>query len=221
MWILFWFVIVSLACRRLLARSELYWSLGNPGMIAALDRLEADLKNNNFRTTKSQIDDLRSDTEKTAPICHEMLKIVKNELEIRQNHSLPDALLVWTQSLREELSSSRWLLGWCGRALPTVGFIYKVFGIALAMKDSDTIALANGSLDQAAAIASVSGSLGLAFSATFVAFLLSLAIGLLDAWEAHYERFVVTGLESRLVRLLTVPPAAPAKQAARAGLAAI
>jgi hypothetical protein len=201
MWVLCWFVLCSLYFRWKRAKSEL--SVLDDDTKADLSALLETLKAGDFKDVKKSLKALQR---RAAPIFQEMLDIVKNELEIRGNDSQPDALLIRSNSLREEVASSRWLLAWCGRALPTVGFIFKVYGIALAMKSSDTIALASASLDQAAAISNVSGSLGLAFSATFVAFVLSLLVGFVEACEAHYERSVIAALESSLIPLLTVPP---------------
>jgi hypothetical protein len=206
MWVLFWFMLFVLAWRRSSASLERKYSVKDQNVSKTLKTLENALKDNDFDKVDAELQTLGGVNSQRAPIFCMMLEIVQYELDVKGNYSEPDALLVFTHRLREEMASSRWLVIWCGRALPTIGFIFKVYGIASAMKDSDTIALASGSLDQAAAIANVSGALGLAFSATFVAFLLSLAVGYLESWEAHYERSVISDLESSLLRLLTVPP---------------
>lgn len=203
--VLFCFLLLVLRVRCLRARDE------ERVVLTAANRTnfelwEQKLKDEEFKEVDDGLENMARETRDSAPVFHEMLTIVQSELKTKKNKSTPDALLVWTANARDEVASSRWLIGWCGRALPTIGFIWKVLGIALAMKDSNTIALASGPLDQAAAIANVSGSLGLAFTATFVAFVLSLLIGFVESWEAHYERDVLVKFEKHLMRLLLVPP---------------
>jgi hypothetical protein len=217
MWAIFWFVVITLILRTYIARREeaQLVTIHKP-----LEEWVQNLRGNEvhlFAAVNTAIEEERDKLSKTgkAPILEKALEITEVELVVRGNDSQPDSLLVWMQTVREGNTSSRWLLRWCGRALPTVGFIFKVYGIAKAMKDSDTIARASGAFEQAASIAHVSGALGLAFSATFGAFLLSLVIGLADAWQGHYERKVLSKFENALVPLLLVPPESPVVRQAR------
>jgi hypothetical protein len=201
---IFWGMLIILLQRSLIARYELRWiRILTPNLKA----WEAALRQNNFTEVLGPIKQSAQDaTRGRSPILGKMLDLTYSELMTRGNYSQPDSLLVWTQNVRDENNSSRWSLNWCGRALPTIGFIWKVLGIALAMKDSDTIALASGSYEQSAAIAHVSSSLGLAFSATVVAFTLSLIAGLAEAYQGHFEKTILSRLENGILPLLLVPP---------------
>ncbi|MDB6175532.1 MAG: hypothetical protein JWL59_4843 [Chthoniobacteraceae bacterium] len=111
----------------------------------------------------------------------------------------PDMLVVRAESFRETNARSRWLGSYCGRALPTVGFIGKVLGIAASMASAEDIARAQGSFAQAEAISKVSGSLGVAFTATLSAFALSLVLAFLDAALGHREVAFIDEVEHRLL----------------------
>jgi hypothetical protein len=201
---IFWGMVIILLQRSLIARHELRRV---KTLTPKLKHWEANLRQNNFTAVLEPIkQNAGYATTGRSPILGKMLDLTYSELKTRGNYSQPDSLLVWTQNVRDENNSSRWSLNWCGRALPTIGFIWKVLGIALAMKDSDTIALASGSYEQSAAIAHVSSSLGLAFSATVVAFTLSLIAGLAEAYQGHFEKTVLSRLENGVLPLLLVPP---------------
>lgn len=117
-------------------------------------------------------------------------------------HDAMTAVERTTRDAKAATMRSRWFIMWLSRALPAVGFVGTVRGISLALSDSDTIVSAQTVAEQAAAITSVSGVLGLAFMSTLLALLLGLITSLLNDYQATKERQLIDELEYRVVTTL-------------------
>lgn len=97
--------------------------------------------------------------------------------------------------IAERWYDSRWQFRWGSKALPAVGFLGTVRGILLALPQAESIVRAATPLEQSAAISSVAGSLGLAFSTTLLALLFGLATTLLDDYQQRKENSLLAEVE--------------------------
>lgn len=91
--------------------------------------------------------------------------------------------------------NSRWLLKWLLVALPAIGFIGTVRGISAGLSNSDSIVRATSQVEQAAAITSVSGQLGIAFTTTLIALILGLVLGIFERFQSRLETADLLELE--------------------------
>lgn len=128
-----------------------------------------------------------------------------SEQSLKATTTVHDAMTAVDRTTRDAKAAtmrSRWFITWLSRALPAVGFVGTVRGISLALSDSDTIVSAQTVAEQAAAITSVSGVLGLAFMSTLLALLLGLITSLLNDYQAATERQLIDELEYRVATTL-------------------
>jgi len=88
-------------------------------------------------------------------------------------------------------SASRWWIGWLAKALPALGFLGTVIGIALALASADSIVRASTPGAQAAAINGVSAMLGMAFTTTMIALVFGLVLTLWNDWQMARERAMI------------------------------
>jgi len=98
--------------------------------------------------------------------------------------------------------ASRWAMGWATRALPAVGFLGTVRGIMFALRDAGSIVAAQSPSAQAAAVASVTDQLGVAFTTTFIALLFGLILSWMDDRQTQREIRLVDVIEENLNQLL-------------------
>lgn len=102
-------------------------------------------------------------------------------------------------TLRSRSANSRWMVTQGARILPAVGFIGTVRGIMDALGSADTIVRATDSVSQAAAVTEVAGILGISFTTTFVALVLGIAVGWVDAYQAKEERETLARLREHIL----------------------
>lgn len=100
---------------------------------------------------------------------------------------------------KEQWKNSRWFISAGGKLLPAIGFIGTVRGIMDALGDADTIVRATTQTDQAAAVTEVAGILGISFTTTFVALLLSMIITVIDDYQTKEEREVLENLRTHIL----------------------
>lgn len=129
-----------------------------------------------------------------------LLEICDNELKSKSPSS--DVLRHACRYLRERDRGSRWLIRWIARALPAIGFIGTVRGISASLSSADSIVRAQTSVDQAAAINAVAGTLGIAFTTTLIALLFGLITSYFDDLQSTQEGDFVRDVEENLVALL-------------------
>lgn len=132
----------------------------------------------------------RSITRLMVQTCHDSQKTDKTKLE--------DA----ARYIRVNDAASRWVIVWLSRTLPALGFLGTVHGIALALMGADSLVRAVTPEGQAAAVNIVASNLGIAFTTTFIALVMGIALSWVNDRQSYQERLLVTELERELGYLL-------------------
>lgn len=132
-----------------------------------------------------------------------LLKDTEAELVKNGTSSTSDHVVKRCKRIKSRDMRSRWLITWAARALPAIGFIGTVRGIAGALSKADTIVLAQTVTDQAAAITQVSSTLAISFTTTFVALVMGLITSIISDRQAVQEVELMDSIESHLDRILS------------------
>ena len=111
----------------------------------------------------------------------------------------PELFRGYCQDQRELVEDSAWFLRYLARALPALGFIGTVHGIMIALGDADLIVRANNVDQMAAAMASLTTPLSLAFATTFIALVFGLVTSYVTDLELAKERTLLATLEAELI----------------------
>ncbi|MEY9633475.1 biopolymer transport protein ExbB/TolQ [Bradyrhizobium japonicum] len=124
-------------------------------------------------------------------------------LELKRDEDAnPFPLETWCQQAAEKIEDSRWLFGWCLSALPAIGFLSTLYGILSALGGAGAVSAAEGRLEQAIAMDTISGKLSIAFSTTIIALSGLLVLSLLDQWQAKTQRRLIEDVEKGLTEIL-------------------
>lgn len=132
-----------------------------------------------------------------------LLKDAEAELVRNGTSSTSDHVVKRSKRNKSRDMRSRWLITWAARALPAIGFIGTVRGIAGALSKADTIVLAQTVTDQAAAITQVSGTLAISFTTTFIALIMGLITSIMSDRQAVHEVELMDSIESHFDRILS------------------
>lgn len=132
-----------------------------------------------------------------------LLKDTEAELVKNGTSSTSDHVVKRSKRIKSRDMRSRWLITWAARALPAIGFIGTVRGIAGALSKADTIVLAQTVTDQAAAITQVSGTLAISFTTTFIALIMGLITSIISDRQAVHEVELMDSIESHFDRILS------------------
>ncbi|ESX14473.1 MotA/TolQ/ExbB proton channel family protein [Mesorhizobium sp. M0179] len=135
---------------------------------------------------------------------------VTNWLKAKATDPDPAVRTYWKDLITDELISGRWPVRFAIATLPAIGFIGTVRGILLSLSNADAIVWASTQADRADAIATLSGSLGLAFATTMIALLIGVFISLLSSLEGRFEeRTILTLFREGKVVVSSVQPVTP------------
>lgn len=135
-------------------------------------------------------------------LVHRLLSTCYQHLQTSGSSANEESLENVCLHIRAREAGSRWILQWLAGALPALGFIGTVYGIADALKNADSMVRAQTVDAQAAAITGVAGSLGVAFTTTLLALVMGLITSLISDHQAFRERLLVNGLEETLMPLI-------------------
>lgn len=97
-------------------------------------------------------------------------------------------LLVFRTTIKEKTdavplkNTYRWIIG----TLPVFGFIGTILGLMFALRDADSIPLANGDFDTSIAISNITETLSTAFTTTLMAFILGVVLSLINLSLSYF-----------------------------------
>lgn len=119
----------------------------------------------------------------------------------QSSESLADTTIIrLCDTVAAETETSRWPIHWLARSLPALGFLGTVLGISLALRNADLLVKAGTAGARSVAMLQVSGTLGIAFTTTFVALVLGLITSLASDLQFAREDEFVDDLQVTFIR---------------------